>query len=153
MNNNNDIFDDIRKKINRVSRIAEEIAPQANELLKYSVVKSVMDWYDDYEPNVYRRTYNFMNNISYRVSGKKNILTFIVDSGNMRDYKSFFDPRDSLTPAKAFDLMFMDGKHGQGRYLMRQSIPPYMFVEQDIEDGWNGQLDKIINKKLDEIWK
>lgn len=153
MNDNNDIFNDINKKINRISRIAEEIAPQVKKLLKTSITMSLVDWYNDYEPTVYKRTYNFMNNLSYRVSGRKNILTFIIDSGNMRPYKSFFDPNDGLTPSDAFDLMFMDGKHGQGEWMMHQSIPPYMIIEQDIEDGWNGQLDKIINKKLDELWK
>lgn len=153
MSKNNDIFNDINKKINRVSRIAEEIAPEANKLLKYSVIKSVVDWYDDYEPKVYKRTYNFMNSISYRTSGKKNILTFIVDSSAMNGYKSFFAQSDELTPSAAFDLMFMSGKHGQVPYMMHQSIPPYLFIEQDVKDGWNGQLDKIITKKLDEIWR
>lgn len=47
--------------------------------------------------------------------------------------------------------MFMNGEHGHGHWMMHRSIPPYMYVERDIESGFNGRLDKIINKRVDEI--
>ena len=43
--------------------------------------------------------------------------------------------------------MFMGGQHGYGQWMKHQSLPPYMYVERDIESGFGGRLDDIINKK------
>ena len=51
----------------------------------------------------------------------------------------------------AFDYMFMDGEHGHGKWMMHQSLPPYMYVERDIESGFGGRLDKIINSRIEQI--
>ena len=53
------IYADFKKKLDRIeNHIAEEVAPQANELLKESVRYSLIDWYNDYTPQSYERTYN-----------------------------------------------------------------------------------------------
>ena len=55
-------LDDLIKKLDRIeNHLAEEIAPEVNELLKESVRFSLIDWYNDYDPEDYKRTYNFMN--------------------------------------------------------------------------------------------
>ena len=82
------IYADFKKKLDRIeNHIAEEVAPQANELLKESVRYSLIDWYNDYTPQSYERTYNFMKILdSTRTRGKGNVLRFSVNSGAMDNY-------------------------------------------------------------------
>lgn len=148
----NNLYSDFEKKMNRIkNHIAEEVAPQVNNLLKESVSYSLIDWYNDYEPKTYQRTNNFMNILNNtRTSGKGNLLTLTVDAGGMNSYPSFFGG-NSLQPSTAFDYMFMNGEHGHGRWMMHRSLPPYMYVDRDISTGWDGRLNKIVNKKIEEI--
>lgn len=73
-----DLYADFKKKLDRIeNHIAEEVAPQANELLKESVRYSLIDWYNDYTPQSYERTYSFMKILdSTRTRGRGNILHF-----------------------------------------------------------------------------
>ena len=154
-----DIYGDFKKKLDRIkNHLAEEVAPQANELLKESVRFSLVDWYNDYTPQSYERTYNFMKILdNTKTRGKRNILSFIVDSGSMNSYSGFYG--NSLQPSTAFDFMFMNGEHGHDKkgfegkhhWMMYRSLPPYMYVERDIENGFGGRLDKIINNRIKEI--
>ena len=146
-----DIYGDFKKKLDRIeNHLAEEVAPQANELLKESVRFSLVDWYNDYTPQSYERTYNFMKILdNTKTRGERNILSFIVDSGSMDSYPGFYG--NSLQPSTAFDFMFMNGEHGHGKWMMHRSLPPYMYVERDIESGFGGRLDTIINNRIEEI--
>ena len=145
------MYADFKKKLDRIeNHIAEEVAPQANKLLKESVRYSLIDWYNDYTPQSYERTYNFMKILdSTRTRGKGNVLRFSVDSGAMDSYVGWLG--QSLQPSTAFDYMFMDGEHGNGKWMKHQSLPPYMYVERDIESGFDGRLDKIINNRIEQI--
>ena len=100
------MYADFKKKLDRIeNHIAEEVAPQANELLKESVRYSLIDWYNDYTPQSYERTYNFMKILdSTKTRGKGNVLRFSVDSGAMDSYVGWFG--QSLQPSTAFDYMF-----------------------------------------------
>lgn len=132
------------------NHLAEEIAPQVNELLKESVRFSLIDWYNDYDPKSYERTYNFMKILdNTKTKGKGNRLTMRIDSGVMNNYPGFWG--QTLQPSTAFDYMFMNGEHGHGRWMMHRSLSPYMYVERDIESGFGDRLDKIVNKKIEEI--
>ena len=146
-----DIYGDFKKKLDRIeNHLAEEVTPQANELLKESVRFSLVDWYNDYTPQSYERTYNFMKILdNTKTRGERNTLSFIVDSGSMDSYPGFYG--NSLQPSTAFDFMFMNGEHGHGKWMMHRSLPPYMYVERDIESGFGGRLDKIINNRIEEI--
>ena len=154
-----DIYGDFKKKLDRIeNHLAEEVAPQANELLKESVRFSLVDWYNDYTPQSYERTYNFMKILdNTKTRGKRNVPSFIVDSGSMNSYSGFYG--NSLQPSTAFDFMFMNGEHGHDKkgfegkhhWMMHRSLPPYMYVERDIESGFGGRLDKIINNRIEEI--
>ena len=154
-----DIYGDFKKKLDRIeNHLAEEVAPQANELLKESVRFSLVDWYNDYTPQSYERTYNFMKILdNTKTRGKRNVLSFVVDSGSMNSYSGFYG--NSLQPSTAFDFMFMNGEHGHDKkgfegkhhWMMRRSLPPYMYVERDIESGFGGRLDTIINNRIEEI--
>lgn len=145
------IYADFKKKIDRIeNHIAEEVVSQANELLKESVRYSLIDWYNDYTPQSYERTYNFMKILdSTRTRGRGNILHFSVDSDAMDSYMGWFG--QTLQSSTAFDYMFIGGQHGHGQWMMHQSLPPYMYVERDIESGFGGRLGDIVNKKIDEI--
>ena len=144
-------LDDLIKKLDRIeNHLAEEIAPEVNKLLKESVRFSLIDWYNDYEPQFYERTRNFMNVLeNTRTSGKGNTLIMSVDSGSMGTYPGFFDK--PLQPSTAFDYFFMNGEHGHGKWMMHQSLPPYMYVENDIYDGFGGRVNTIINNRIGKI--
>jgi hypothetical protein len=134
--------------------MAEEVAPDVNKLFKESVRYSMVDYYNDYDPLVYQRTYNFMNGVidSARTSGKGNILTMSVDSGLMSSYPSWIGD-NKLQPSTAFDFFFMNGEHGHGKWLMKRSLPPQMYVDADVSDGFGGQIYKIISKTIYRILK
>ena len=146
-------LDDIIKKLERIQKnLAEEIAPDVNELLKDSVRFSLIDWYNDYTPNSYERTYNFMkvlNNTKTRAKG--NTLIMSVDSGSMNNYVGFYG--NKLQPSVAFEFFFMGGEHGHGKWMKHQSIPPYMYIDADISSGFGGQIDNIIEQAIDRILK
>ena len=75
-------LDDLINKLEKIkNNLAEEIAPEVNELFKESVRYALIDWYNDYSPQMYNRTYNFMNVVnSAKTIGKGNMLTMSVDS-------------------------------------------------------------------------
>lgn len=166
----NNGLDDLIKKLNRIeNHLAEEIAPDINELLKESVKSSLIDWYNDYNPQDYIRTNNLMNILeNTRTSGKGNLLTMFVDSGSMNNYpgwngygygnsytigKSEKYSNQKLNASIAFDFMFMNGEHGHGKWMKHQSLPPYMYVDADIVSGFNGRANKVINDKIGKILK
>lgn len=146
-------LNDLIKKLDRIeNHLGEEIAPAVNRLLQESVARSLVDWYNDYDPEYYKRTNNFMSVMTNtRTSGNGNLITMTVDSGSMNSYPGFFG--QSLQPSTAFDFMFMNGEHGHGRWMMHQSIPPYMYVEDDIYDGFGGRINKVINSTIERILK
>ena len=148
-----DGFDDLIKELKRIDEhIAEEIAPEVNELLKESVRFSLVDWYNDYTPQSYERTYNFMKILDgTKTSGNGKTITMSVDSGSMNSYPGFWG--NSLQPGTAFDFFFMNGEHGHGRWMMHRSIPPYMSVDADIADGFGGRINKVINNAVNKILK
>lgn len=146
-------LDDLIKKFNRIeNHLAEEIAPDVNELLKESVRFSLIDWYNDYTPQSYERSYNFMRILdNTKTSGKGNLLTMFIDSGSMNSYPGYWG--NSLQPSTAFDFFFMNGEHGHGEWMMHKSIPPYMYVDADIHDGFGGYINKIIDNAIIRILK
>lgn len=146
-------LNDLIKKLDRVqNHLGEEIAPAVNELLNESVYRSLIDWYNDYDPEDYERTNNFMRILeSTRTSAKGNLITMTVDSDSMNSYPGFFN--QSLQPSTAFDFMFMNGKHGHGHWMMHQSTPPYLYVESEIYSGFKGKVNKVINNTIERILK
>ncbi len=156
----NDLKDLIRKLDRIENHLAEEIAPEVNKLLKESVRFSLIDWYNDYDPRVYKRTYNFMKILDgTETKGHGNLITMTVDSSFMDDYKGFEIPPyptykpTTLKASTAFDYMFINGEHGHGRWLMHKSVPPFLVVDEDIQDGFGGRINKIIDKTIEKILK
>lgn len=139
--------------LNRIeNHLAEEVAPKVNELLKESVRYALVDWYNDYDPQSYERTYNFMKILdNTKTSGKGNLLVMTVDSGSMSNYPGWMGQK--LQPSTAFDYFFMNGEHGNGELLKHVSIPPYMYVDADISSGFDGRINKIIDETVDKIMK
>ena len=140
-------IDDLISKLEKLNdNLAEEIAPEVNKLLKESVNFSLVDWYNDYDPKMYKRT---NNSNSTKTIGEGDTLIMTVDSSTMTDYPGF--GVQTLDADTAFDYFFMNGEHGHGKYMMHQSIPPYMTIENDISDGFGGRIDDIITKKINEF--
>ena len=163
-------LDDMAKKLKRLDKhLGEEIATQINQLLKDSVKTSLVDWYDDYTPVTYERTYNLMKIVNgSRASGKGNLISMYVDSGYMSNYlgwnggtynntysipnkgkESYSNQR--LNASIAFDFMFMNGEHGHGKWQKKISTPPYLYVDAEINSGFGGKVYDIIDKKIEEI--
>lgn len=140
--------------------LAKEVAPEVNKLFKESVSFSLIDWYNDYDPRMYQRTNNFLSVANTATTtGQKNIVTMRVDSSRMTDYPGFEYPpykgyeQQTLGAAYAFDMFFMNGEHGHGNWMMKQSLPPYMYVENDVFDGFGGRVQNVINRKMRQLLK
>ena len=151
------VLDDIKKK---QKNIASEVAPEINKLFRESVSYSLNNWYNRYNPKMYNRTNNFLTVYqTARTSGQGNLLTMTVDSSLMDDYLGFDIPpyptyeRQKLYAETAFDFMFMGGEHGHGKWLQKVSLPPFLYVGKDIQNGFNGKAQKIIDKKIKELLK
>lgn len=144
------------KKLN--TELAKAIAPEVNKLFRESVGWAIYDWYDSYDPKMYKRTNNFLGIIdTAKTVSSGDILTMSVDASSMHDYPGFEYPpyecyvRESLLADYAFDFMFLNGEHGHGRWMMKQSMPPFQCVDQDVFDEFGGRVQGIINKKIPEI--
>lgn len=155
--NLNDLIDKLSKIKNN---LAEIVAPDVNKLFKESVTFSLVDWYNSYDPHIYKRTNNFMSVVNTaRTTGTGNIITMSVDSSLMNDYPGFEIPpyegyvKQSLNASTAFDYFFMNGEHGHGRWLMKTSLPPYMYVDADIIDGFGGRVTSVVNAAISKIMK
>ena len=149
------IMADVKKK---ESQLAKEIVPEINKQFKFSLYDSLVEWYRDYNPSMYERTNNFLCIYeTAKTTSNGNILMMQVDSSMMNYYPGFEIPpyptyeRHALSPKTAFDFMFISGMHGYGRWMMKQSVPPFFNVEQSINNGFNGMVQKIINDKLRKI--
>lgn len=153
------LTDFILKDVKQAEKqLAKEVTPEINKLFKESVYNSLIEWYNDYSPNMYQRTNNFMSVYkSATTSCHGNILTMRVDSSFMNDYQGFDIPpypsyeKQTLYANTAFDFMFMNGEHGHGRWMMHQSVPPFDKVDRDFRSGFGGKVQKIINNKAKEI--
>lgn len=141
------------KKLDRIkNHLAEEIAPDVNKLLKESVRFSLIDWYNDYDPQDYKRTYNFMRILdNTKTSGTGNLVTMTIDSGSMNNYPGWGEQH--LQASTAYEFMFVNGEHGHGKWMKHKSIPPYMYVDADICSGFNGRINNIIDKTIEKILK
>lgn len=155
-----------KKKLKKLDKIAEVVAPNIESLFQESVRTALMGFYDDYSPRVYERTYNFMSVASTaRVSGRGEYLTFSVSSGQMSTYPGFSGRNNHryedhsnksvlhpLQPSAAFDNMFIYGEHGNGKWLMAYTIPsPYLSVDEDIGNLFGGRAFSIINNAVKDI--
>ena len=144
------------KKVEK--NLAKEVASEINKLFKESVGYALVDWYNSYDPKMYRRTNNFMTvSQSAKTVGNGKYLTMTVDSSLMNDYEGFeVKPystyeKQTLYADTAFDFFFNQGEHGHGRWMMKQSIPPFWYIDRDIQDGFGGCAQKEINKKFGEL--
>ncbi len=154
-------FSEIMKKLDNLQKnIGKEVAPEINKLLKQSVHGALSNFYNGYSPNMYHTTYNLYNiTNSAQTTGSGDILTLRVDSSTLSEYPGFeVSPypsyeRKPLYVDDAFDFMFMSGEHGHGRWNMANSIPPYTLVNRDIQSGFDGEAQKIINRKAKELLK
>lgn len=152
MGNKNGI-DDLLKKLKTFdNRLAREIAPSVDKLFKESVTFSVIDFYNSYNPQIYERTNNFLNIAEHTktvCSGNK--ITMTASSEYMHPYPGFW--KQQLNAESAFDMFFMHGEHGHGKWLMHTSVPPFMQVDNDIDSGFDGRIMSIMNNSIRKILK
>lgn len=150
---NNKALSQILDQVENLQKnIAKEVAPEVNELLKESVLDSLTDYYGAYDPEWYKRTNNFLSVYrSAKTTGVGNTITMSVSDDYMHDYPGFW--KKPLYSSAALDFFFKEGEHGHGSWMMKQSLPPYDYVERNIADGFNGRIQEIINKKVKESLK
>lgn len=146
----------VLKDINKLEKnLAKECAPKINKLFKESLNFAMVDWYNDYDPKRYNRTYNFMKVLNTaQTTGSGTTITMRVDSSAMSDYQGFDEPpyrgyeKMSLNAGIAFDFFFRDGEHGHGNWMMHRSIPPFMTVDRDVDDGFGNRVQDIISATM-----
>ena len=141
----------LQKYQNVADHIAEKIAPEVNQLFKESVEKSLINYYDSYSPDWYKRTNNFMSvGESSTTTGKGNVIEMYVDHSPMHDYPGF-NGKKPLPSADAFDMFFDYGNHGHGYWLKAISTPPQQLGQKDIDSGFNGKIQKILRDTFKNI--
>lgn len=145
---------DLIKKLDELDNLADRCKPKLHELFRESVSMSLIDFYNSYDPKEYERTHNFLDGVykSAKTDTNKNIITFSVDSSYMGGYNGW-SGHNYLDPSKAYDMFFERGQHGSGRWLMKTSIPPFMQVDDDINDAFGGRATKILNDEIKNILK
>lgn len=150
---NNKAFSQILNQVEDLQKnLAKEVAPEVNKLFKNSVARSLVDYYNSYDPKWYERTNNFMGVYkSAKTTGTGNTITMSVSDAYVDNYPGF--GKKPLYSSAALDFFFKNGEHGHGNWMMKRSIPPYMYVERDIEDGFDGRVQKIINDKMKKLLK
>ena len=141
----------IKQKMDALNHIGERVAPKLNQLFLYSLEKSLSDFYGSYDPKMYHRTNNFQGvQNTGKTFGSGNSILFVADSSSMSDYPGIYSP---LSADVGFDMMFMNGEHGHGRFYATSSTPPYEIVDTLIQSKFNGHADAIINEAISEIMK
>lgn len=145
-----DNLDDISKKLNKVKKeLPKQVLPKIEPLMKLSLNRAVQDFYDSYTPKMYDRTNNFKsitNNPEIQINKKSIIMT--VSSDSMSDYPGVYSPLEAST---AFKYFYQNGEHGHGMWLAAVSTPPDMLVEDDVLDGFGGQVDVLIDQVMNQI--
>lgn len=150
---NSEAFSQILNQVESLQKnIAKEVAPEINKLFKESVAHSLVDYYNSYDPFWYTRTNNFIGVYkSAKTTANGNIVTMSVSDEYMHDYPGFWGK--PLYSSAALDFFFKNGEHGHGKWMVKQSLPPAMYVERDIEDGFGDRIQKIINDKVKKLLK
>lgn len=150
-----DILETLSQKLKELNNIGEKVAPKLKPYFDMSVNRALADYYGSYDPKYYRRTNNFMSVTTTTKSvGSGNSVTFTVDSSSMSDYPSMLGNwYEDLYAASGFDFMYMNGEHGHGRFLKATSIPPDFLVAEDVESGFNGEAQRIIEQTVSDILK
>lgn len=146
----------VLKDINKLEKnLAKECAPKINKLFKKSLNFAMANWYNDYDPKKYNRTYNFMKVLNTaKTTGSGTTITMQADSSSMSDYQGFDEPpykgyeKEPLAASLAFDFFFMNGEHGHGNWMMHKSIPPFMTVDRDVDDGFGNRVQDIISATM-----
>ena len=104
----------VLKDINKLEKnLAKECAPKINKLFKESLNFAMVNWYNDYDPKKYNRTYNFMKVLNTaQTTGSGTTITMRVDSSAMSDYQGFDEPpyrgyeKEPLPASLAFDFFY-----------------------------------------------
>lgn len=140
-------LDDLISGLNRVSgHMAEEIKEDANCCFGKAVVTAILNFYSDYTPKQYQRTYNFKNIInSAQTVARKNKLIFNVNTDQMDDYAT-------VTADFVFDNSFLHGIHGNSKIFVSQ-VTPYEYVQRNIKSGFDGEIDNAFDKALKRLLK
>lgn len=147
------VLNDLKKA---EKKLGKAVAPKINYLFRESVYQSLTDWYMDYHPRYYDRTLNFYSvGKTAATTGLGNMITMQADSSLMHDYPGFDDPpyegyeRKPYFADTAFDFMFINGEHGHGNWMMKKTTPsPYWRVDRDIQTGFGGLAQEIINDEI-----
>lgn len=141
----------LKKYQDIADHIAEKVTPEVNQLFKESVEKSLINYYNSYTPEWYKRTNNFMSvGESSTTVGKGNVIEMYVDHSPMHDYPGF-NSKNPFPSADAFDTFFDYGAHGYGSWLMAMSTPPQQLVQKDVDSGFDGKIQKILQNAFKDI--
>lgn len=148
------LANDLQDLINKLKKVdtdlAKTVAPKVNNLFKEAVNQSISNYYASYSPRMYARTGNFGNvPESATTMGVGETITMKVNSGVMGNYSGAFGT--PLSANSAYNMFFMGGQHGHGMWLMAVSEPPYNYVTQQVNSGFGGKINGVMQSALQRI--
>lgn len=142
-------LDELLNKIDRIQKeVPKKVLPKVEQMMRLSLNQAMADFYG-YPEGVYQRTGNFMSlTHNPEFTFGEDEITMKVSSSSMSDYPGITKP---LSSDAAFDFMFLNGEHGHGIFQSGKSIPPNMLISQDVESGFNGQIQSLVDMEVAKI--
>lgn len=141
----NKILDEYKKKIiQSVPKMARQIAIDADPEYKKLVGEAITNYYSTHRGDF---SEGRLENMTGKIYAKGTSLIFEDSEENVPNYHGFWG--QELTNEGAFDLMYLQGEHGNNFWHVADTTPPpFDYVEQELN---NGRLDNIIENSVDNV--
>lgn len=138
----------IRELENYLPKTIQIFSKKIKPAIDNAAEMAIANYYTDYVGE-YDRTYNFINNRNVTTTADDTGVTINVTGDKMWDYPGFWgDPLDGLS---AFEMFYMNGEHGHGKFLAATTTPPDEYMKQSINSGLNGQINRLLKSSVKEV--
>ena len=133
-----------KKVLQSVPTMARQIATDAESEYKEIIGESIHQYYATHKGDF---SEGRLENMTGNISAEGSSITFEDTEENVPNYHGFWG--QELTNEGVFDLMYLKGEHGNGKWHLADTTPPpFDYVEQELV---NGRLDKIIDNSVHKV--
>lgn len=133
-----------KKVLQSVPTMARQIATDAEPEYRKIINESINQYYATHKGDF---SEGRLENMTGNISAEGSSIIFEDTEENVPNYHGFWG--QELTNEGVFDLMYLKGEHGNGKWhLVDTTPPPFDYVEQELV---NGRLDKIIDNSVHKV--
>lgn len=139
------VIDDLVKRFSRLEKDLDAIVlPKAELFMRQALEYAITDFYMSYMPQDYDRTGNFFGlTNSPKFERSEHAIEMTVSSSGMSGYPGW-NGEQGISADDAFDLLYMNGCHGGGKWIKAVSVPPDLILENKIKDYQNNVLPGVV---------